>query len=344
MDSSGKGNLALNTTRRFGVEIEINSFDMRDRPLGFEDGKLPEGIHYVGNLVQKITQDRVLIHKWGNDHDNDIWIIKPDGSCGMEVCTPVFKGWNGIMRTCRVIDGFSKDPKITADNRCSLHVHLDVSDLSEMQLASVISWWIKCEPVFLDSVPSRRKKNQYCQILGQMDMFDDVEEGLLPPESLCKRIGHCKYYTLNTFHYQNKKRKTIEFRIMDNECCLDPWMAKNWVRLILHFVEQSVARGMPINYEPGNHWSGYCWLDPLDVFEFLGFSGGQYHLSPGLNQVRSWFISRLHTHSRNTGLKGVMSDIGRRVAQKQIDQLFNEFNPYKMIVSDEAIYSENFRI
>jgi len=343
MDSP-KENLNLNYVRRFGVEIEINSFDGRNRPIGYEDGVLPEGIHYIGNLVQKLSEEKVLIHKWGNDHHNDVWIVKPDGSCGMEVCTPVMKGWNGVVRTCRVIDGFSKDLKIESDTRCSFHVHVDVSDLTEPQLASVISWWIKCEPVFLDSVPARRKKNQYCQFLGEMDIFDDIEDGLMPAELLLKRVGHCKYYTINTFHYQNKKRKTIEFRIMDNACCLDPWMAKNWIRMVLHFVERAAARGLPAPFEMGNKWSGYCWLDPFDVFDFLGFTPGQYEISPGLQQVRSWFVSRLHSQSKNTGLRGVMSDKGRRISHSQIDELYANLVPQEAALSEEEIYSENFRI
>jgi hypothetical protein len=82
---------------------------------------------------------------------------------------------------------FTKTSKIQSDNRCSFHVHIDVSDLSEIKLASVISWWIKCEPVFLDSVPAKRKKNQYCQFLGEMDIFDDIEDGLMSPELVVQK-------------------------------------------------------------------------------------------------------------------------------------------------------------
>lgn len=338
MDST-KEILSLDSNRRFGVEIEINAFDMRSRP--FVEGDLPEGIQYVGNLIQKITEERVLIHAWGNDHHNDVWIVKPDGSCGMEVCTPVMKGWNGLIRTCKVIDEFSKNEKITSDQRCSFHVHVDVSDLNEWQLASVITWWVKCEPVFLDSVPACRKKNQYCQCLGQTDIFDNIEDGLFPPEVLLVKLGRCKYYTINTFHYHNKKRKTIEFRIMDNECCLDPWMAKNWIRLIIHFVESAIKRGIPIRYEFGNKWSGYSWLDPFDVFDFLGFSG-EYDLSPGLQQVKSWFITRLHTHSKNLGLRGVMSDVGRKISQEQIDLMYDVLPIQE--VCKEDLYGDKFRI
>ena len=335
--------LNLDYFRRFGVELEINAFDMLDRPEGFEHDrkKLPSGIHYVGNLVQKITKNIVTIQKWDNNHHNNFWIVKPDGSCGMEVCTPVFKGWKGLMELCRVVDGFKKDVNIKSDHRCSFHVHFDVHDLNDWQMASIISWWVKFEPVFLDSVPSSRKRNHYCQFLGQMDIFNDIEDGFLPPEILFKRIGYCKYYTINTFHYYHKRRKTIEFRIMDSECCLNAWMAKNWVRLLLHFVECAILRGMPKEYEAGNPWSGYCWLDPVDLFEFLGFLPNQCKLSLGLQQVRSWFISRLYSNC-HTDFNGVMSNIGRRIAQKQIAELYD--NIPVMIPSEELIYNENFRI
>jgi len=342
MDQS-KEYLSFNALRRFGVEIEINSFDMLNRPIGHEDGNLPEGIHYIGNLIRKITNERVVIRKWGNDHHNDCWIVKPDGSCGMEICTPVMKGWRGLMQTCQVVDGLAMDEKVSADDRCSLHMHVDVADLSEEQIADVITWWIKSEAVFMDSVPVKRKRNQYCQFLGQTDIFDDIEYGLLTPQNLLKKVGYCKYFSVNAFHYHNKKRRTIEFRIMDNNCCLDAWSTKNWCRLILHFVEQAVKKGSPQNYEFGNKWSGYNWLDPIDVFEFLGLAPDQYKLSPGMEQIRSWFLNRLFIHGRNTGLTGVMGDVGRKIAISQVDELILKI-AIESTINKEAIYGDKFRV
>lgn len=332
--------LNLDFLRRFGVEIEVNSFDMRSRPAN--DSYLPDGIHYIGNLVRSVTNDSVLIHKWGHDHHNDCWIVKPDGSCGMEVCTPVLKGWRGLIQVCRVVDGLNKDIRIKSDERCSFHVHVDVSDLSVDQLASVISWWIKCEAVFMDAMPANRKRNQYCQLLGQTDMFENVEDGLMSSGTLLKKVGLWKYYSINTYHYQKNKRKTIEFRIMDNECCLDSWMTKNWIRLVLYFVERAVNKGLPLDYELGNKWTGYSWLDPIDVFDFLGFTA-ENNLSAGLTQVRNWFLGRLHSQGRNTNLNGIMSDSGRRIAIAQVDELILQ-NPIENIVLEEDIYSDKFRI
>jgi len=335
-----KPQIDMNCLRRFGAEIEINSFDFRSRPIGHSEGRLPEGTHYVANLVQKSSGKNVKIHKWSYDHNNMSWIIKPDSSCGIEICTPVLKGWVGLMEICRVIDALGADQKIHADDRCSFHVHVDVSDLSEKELASVITWWIKCEPVFMDSVPAIRKRNQYCQLLGQSEIFSDVEDSFHSPDYLIRRLGACKYYTINTYHYHNNKRKTIEFRIMDGECCLDPWTAKNYIRLILHFIDRSLQRGMPNDYYQGDAMSGYCWLDPKDVFEFLGFNDKNI-LSPATKQVYEWFLDRLHLNCNYTSMNGIMGNNARRFAQMQIEDMCEEYG--NITVNYNDIFDQKFR-
>lgn len=133
---------------------------------------------------------------------------------------------------------------------------------------------------------------------------------------------------------------------MDSECCSNSWMAKNWIRLILHFVETAVKRGLPKDYEFKDKWSGYCWLDPEDVFDFLGFRNND--LSPGLEQVRKWFLTRLFYKGRYTGVQGVMSDKARRIAIQQVDSLISEIIPdffeNNFIASSEDVYSDKFRI
>lgn len=333
--------LALTYCRRFGTEIEVNAFDNRNRPL--VENALPEGIQYVGTQVNKTLGEKVLIHKWGHDHNNDVWIVKPDSSCGMEVCSPVSKGWYGLKRICQVIDMLGGDSKIKSDSRCSLHVHTDVSDLSTEQLGAVISWWIKSEPVFLDSVPPQRKRNRYCQFLGLCELFE--HDGVYGLETLIKRLGTAKYGTLNTYHLKAGKRQTIEFRIMENECCQNPYMAKNWIRLILHFIEMACLKGIPRVYEDGNPWTGYCWLDPKEVFQLLGFDGS-YELSPGLEQVKSWFLSRLLKYAARTGLPGVMSDPARKMAYTQYKDILLDSGVSVATPTDigEAIYGDNFRV
>lgn len=335
--------LIFDSLRRFGVELEINAFDMRSKPIGYDEGKLPEGIHYVANLVKTVSEQKVVIHRWSHDHHNNCWIIKPDGSCGMEICTPVMKGWHGLKQTCKVVDALKDDKKIAADSRCSLHLHVDVSDLSDELVAAIILWWIKFEPVFMDAMPMSRKINQYCQFIGLTDLFE-VEDKLASPKELFKKLGISKYYSINTFHYFNQKRKTLEFRIMDSRCCLDSWMTKNWIRLILHFVDTVVKNGMPIEYQPGNKWSGYCWLDPIDLFQFLKFNSSD--ISVGLQQVRRWFLGRLLSEGRNLLSEGIISDKSRQISISQVDELIYGLSLDKDEIFEHTssdVYGDEFR-
>jgi len=343
MDNPQKEKLNLDYFRRYGVELELNAFDLRNRPIGHENGKLPEGIHYIGNLVQKTVNENVLIHKWGNDHNNEQWVIKPDASCGMEVCTPVCKGWHDLKKVCKVIDGFALDPKVLVDERCSLHIHIEVADLSLEQVATILTWWIKCEPVFMDSVPRSRKRNRYCQFIGLADFMNEIEDGFMPMAALIRNLGEYKYYSANSYHIYRKKRSSVEFRIMDYSACKDSLVVKNWTRLLLHFVERCVARRMPENYEKNNSWSGYQWLDPIQVFEHLGFLPNQYELSEGLSQTRSWFLSKLLQNTLNANLPGVMSDKARFKAWQETVSLSSQVR-HEIERTEEQIYSDNFRI
>lgn len=326
--------LNLNTHRRFGAEIEINSFDGKNRSA---EGLLPEGTHAVAAIVRRYARKSVRIHKWAYDHNNTTWVVKPDSSCGLEVCSPVLKGWRGIMELCRVIDGFGQEPSVNVDDRCSFHVHVDVSDLADKDVAAILTWWVKCEPVFMDSVPMSRKRNQYCQLLAQSDFFD-AEDEFLPHDKIIRILGACKYHTINTYHYTNGRRRTIEFRIMDSECCLDPLLAKNWVRLILHFVERSIAVGMPEFFSVGKPMTGYCWLDPREVFDFLGFSDS-FVLSKSLECVRSWFLQRLYANCWDTIDNGVLGLRARSPAHRQIEKMHFEHGEDRM----EVLYDESNR-
>lgn len=328
--------LNLDIKRRFGAEIELNAFDDANRPV---DGSLPEGTYDVAEVVRRATRKPVQIHKWSYDHNNTTWVVKPDSSCGLEVCSPVLKGWLGLMELCSVVDALGKDRRIRADGRCSFHVHVDVSDLGDKELATILTWWVKCEPVFLDSVPFARKRNQYCQLLAQSEAFERLEDGFLPHDGLIRKLGLFKYYTINTYHYFNAKRKTIEFRIMDSECCIDPYICKNWIRLLLLFIERSLSAGMPNPYEPGDRWSGYCWLDPRDVFEFLGLAG-LHELSPGLMQVEDWFIDRLAENCEDGEDDGLLGVKARRPSAMQIFDMVAKRGEERV---DRSVYGETYR-
>lgn len=283
--------LSFCSDRRFGIELEINAFDGKNRP---DPGQKPAGIEQVGMLVAKNSSEGVDIRDWEHTHNNDLWVIKPDSSCGMEVCTPIYKGWQGLKRVCEVVEAFGKDTKIKVDQRCSVHVHVEVGDYTPEQLGSIISYWFKCEPLFMDSVPVHRKRNRYCQYMGFNNLVQ-VETRTTAAE-LIRRIGTVKYYSLNTKQMQTNGRKTVEFRIIEGDGCKDPFLIKNWIRLLIQFTEMAAQRPMPGPFEQGDQWSSFCWLDPEDVFKVLGFDPAEYELSPGLQQTRNWFMARLQAN------------------------------------------------
>lgn len=343
--------LSFNSNRRFGIEIELNAFDKRSRPL---EGKRVAGIETIAREVGKFCEQGVEIREYEHTQKNDKWVVKPDSSCGLEVVTPPTKGWRGLLGAVRVVEGLSKNPQVEADHRCSVHIHVEVADLTDEQLASVICHYIKCEPVFMDSVPPERKRNRYCQYIGLSNKFQ--HNTMLPPAKWTEEIGDVKYYSLNCNQMRkamaqgNNDRKTVEFRIGEAAGCKNPFFIKNWVRLLIHFIEMCKMRPIPHEYEEGKPplTNGLLWLDPEDVLTVLGFAPGQYELSNGLTQLRNWFLARLQKHMTPHPKSG----LPRSVAYKQLQEIIAAYKDQGVEIGEqhllpndlmEQLYSESYK-
>jgi len=306
--------------RRFGVEIELNTLDGLIRRPDPDAGEIPNGADYVACVVNKSSKGKVEIAAWDFVHNNDNWVIKHDMSCGLEINTPVLKGWHGLNNLISVVDALSKDQKIKANHLCSLHVHVSVNDLDLNQMASVIAYYLKCEHVFFDSVPPQRKMNRYCQCISMTDWFDTEFD--MEPMELVTRISQSKYGSINTFHFirgggfsvENDRRQTIEFRIAENTACLDPCFVKNWIRLLIHFVEVTKHKKLPVPYILGDQHSGLAWLDFKEVYRLLKFDKP---LSLGMQQVRQWFMERILKNGSHMENSTIWSDIGRSVCRNE---------------------------
>lgn len=330
--------LQFDYLRRYGVEIEVNASDGKDH---ISSDKMPEGIEVVGNIVSKILCDRVEIKSWRDslshwDKNMGSWLVKPDGSCGMEICSPVSKGWTGLNDICMVVDALLAG-QIKADLRCSLHVHVEVNDLTVEELASVITYWIKCEAVFMDAFPEIRKNNKYCQYIGLCDWVKS--DTIMTPEQLVRFFGLQKYTSINTYHLNKGKRPTIEFRIADNTFCQNSFFAKNWIRLVLHFVEMTKKLPFATKYVSGDPWSSYLWLDPHDVFKVLGWDGS-YELSPGMKQVRNWFAVKMIENLGRSSIN-ILSLAGRHVAHAQVFDIIQKYIKSKDLNPREATMPED---
>lgn len=233
---------------RFGVEIELDATDGRDfaaRPLAY--GEMPAGYDRVMRLVSGLDME-IQCHGWRHNHNNSVWICKPDSSCGMELCSPVLDE-SRIEEVSRVMGALSADPELTAGPNCSLHVHVDVSGLlegipeSSSPLCSVLAWWVKCEPFLLESVPHSRRNSRFCRCIGMTDLFDH-DERVVPCLAVSKLRD--KYLSLNTHHLVARKRYSIEFRLLEGT--KDPSLTSSWVGFVLNFVRRASAEAVPDDY------------------------------------------------------------------------------------------------
>lgn len=268
---------------RFGVEIEMDATDGRDfavRPLVY--GEMPAGYDRVVSIVNGLDME-IQSHGWKHNHNNSVWICKPDSSCGMELCSPVMDE-SEIGDFVRVMDALAADHALTSGPRCSLHVHVDVSDMvegipeSSGSLCSVLAWWVKCEPFMMESVPEARRNSRFCRCIGLTDLFDH-EERVVPCLAVSKLRD--KYLSLNTHHLVARKRNSIEFRLLEGT--KDSSLASSWVEFILNFVRRSSSAGIPENYR-------WCSAE-----EFAELVGEGPHME--------WIRSRIGDNSRLNSLR-----------------------------------------
>jgi len=331
--------------RRFGTEIELNTLNGIIKRPDSDAGEIPNGADYVAYLVRKASKEKVEISSWDYVHNNNNWVLKHDMSCGLEINSPVFKGRYGLEKLVRVVEALSKDPKIRANHQCSLHVHVGIGDLEIEQLAAVIAYYIKCEHVFFDSVPDYRKNNRYCQLIGMTDWFSTDFE--MDPLEIINRISQSKYGSINAFHFVrgggfitgNDRRQTLEFRIAENNACVDPYFVKNWIRLLLHFIEVTKDRKIPRQYSEGDQMSGLAWLDFPQVYRLLKFD---LELSPGMQQVRQWFMDRITKNGQPTTCSALWSEVGRSVCRNQFTEISRKLpriNDY-----EDALYGEKWAV
>lgn len=311
--------------RPFGIEAELNAVD------GVAETKrdaFPKGIHDVANLISSILDEYVEVRGYGNTHWYKTlghWVLKPDNSCGIEVCSPVSKGWVGLRNIVRVIEAFSTYD-VSADNRCSFHVHIGTADLSTKQIANVLRWWIKCEPVFFDSVPSIRKNSKFCQFFGLLAW----EMSAVSDQELIDTFGFDKYLSANAYHLASGDLDTLEFRLGEHELCKNVFFVKNWIRLLIHFFE--VAKDI----EPDN----LGWLDLEDVINFLGFNGD---LTAGMKQIRNWFLARVY-YNHQSAIDEFFKHM-RIITSIQVNELINKFDidpeeAMQPILLNEALYGK----
>jgi hypothetical protein len=265
------------SNRRFGVELEYNAFDGESRSKSVNG--LPEGIYDIANYLAKGIGKTVEVNKWSYTNNNSKWVLKPDSSCGIEVCSPPLRSAGGCNQLREAIQQINTCEKVNADERCSMHVHIEIEDLNLSELAYLIEKWVNFEPFFFLLTNDLRWLNQYCVPLGFAHQFASNEP--LSLQTIIDKLAEYKYYVINLYHYVKNRKKTIEFRCMGNEGCLNSDDAINWIKLLICFVDRCKNNKQlsPLNFE---------YKSVSEALNFL-----QLHKFFNDDEVIMWVISKL---------------------------------------------------
>lgn len=247
-------------SRRFGVELEYNAFDKLSRSIGQND--LPMGIYFYAEEIRKKLKCFVDVTKWHYTNGNENWVLKPDASCGLEVCSPVVSGNEGLITIYEAVEALAASKKTSSDERCSLHVHVEIEDYEIRDIVNLFRYWVKNELFFYMLTSPKRWLNSYCQPIGFSYPVETLEK--VKFQDIFDLLGSYKYFAINLFHYKKGKRKTVEFRIMGNKACLDPLEAQIWCRLLLCFVHRVRER----NFDTFENQTLY-YAKPKETLRFL---------------------------------------------------------------------------
>lgn len=213
---------------KYGVEIE---FRETLRVTDVRDSLILAGIH--AEYASHYSAD-----------SETIWKVEHDGSCGLELVSPVLEGEEGFRQievVCRVLKSLGAE----VDIKCGLHVHIDARGLSKKEIARVFGAYAKYEPIIDRLVPPSRRasNNGFCRSIRNVAGSwgtDSVKRFENDPISFWN-MG--RYYKVNLESYV--RHSTIEFR--QHSGTLDAEKIINWVVFLQSFV--AVAKGWKINLD-----------------------------------------------------------------------------------------------
>jgi hypothetical protein len=142
----------------FGIEIEIDSYATNGNALNTHD------------VARALLAHGVTAYAEGYNHNTrNYWKVTTDGSCGLEIVSPVLDPRNGdtcyheIVKVCTALNSIGA--KVTS--KCGLHVHLYVADKSVKTVAKFVGMYIRMEHLMDLAMPKSRRgnTNQYCRSL-----------------------------------------------------------------------------------------------------------------------------------------------------------------------------------
>ena len=261
----------------------------------------------IKKLIQMVCSREVYVTDWQQSVNNDYWHVKQDSTCGpnshkkqqygWEVASFKANGHKNITHIARVAQHLLNSGLEVNDN-CGLHVHAEVKDYDEKQVAILLAWWVKIEPIIGLMLPESRINNKHCKMWSKSRNFSvgttytpNELWNIVRPTEFGPHGNAQKKKTLNLVNFgascagARNGRRTLELRMPDGT--LSGEDVAGWIKLFIHFVSSCRSRKMPKNMRV---------VKTIDEFlEVLGLHDKEvfYILSTGLRKTKEWILRRI---------------------------------------------------
>lgn len=161
--------------------------------------------------------------------------VTTDGSLrdGIEIVTLPLR-LSDVEQFASLYEDWATESDVTLSERCSTHIHTNVSDMDYEQLRSFLWLSTVVEPVLLEYCTDVRRSNTYCYKTSDVTNTSSWLRGLLyhsQQDSLSRYLGDNqppKYCAVGLFRFQDYG--TVEFRMFDGTTSAANIMA--WCRMI----------------------------------------------------------------------------------------------------------------
>jgi hypothetical protein len=227
------------------------------------------------------------------------WDLKLDSSCGFEIASPVIESYEGLVKAVKIVD-IIKRAGGSVNNKCGLHVHVDMNGVTPEKFERVMRFMSRYENAFFLLADECRQNNQYCKKL------DGQAKAIQTDPANFRRAWNYKHYWLNGTHLAGQG--TLEFRLMASH--LESEYIVGWVLFLLHAVDY-LLNGKHVSWGQAK-----CASDRDLLQTMLGQAGfyGPFNQrdKPTIVAARKWALS---TYTAKIG----QSD--RRIKAPSIQQL-----------------------
>lgn len=313
--------IAFPEKRAYGVELELDYY-----PISKET---------IASRIREVDLNhRVTISNWTTNNNNINWYVKEDSSCGWEVASYKCKGIADLLNIAKVAQAI-KDHGGVINVRCGLHIHVEVKDFSPEQIATLVAYWMKIEPVIKEALPPHRLSNKYCQLLrehysqyaNKSDLSSKEFWDTIRPDSYGdarRRVALNIVNYTRAYDYGDNSRKTVELRLPEGT--LSAYEVKNWVRFFVRFVSFCRKQNFPRNTVTATNL-----IDALQILGLHGREDSFFLLSKGMRTTKEWFLYRIMQYSHNKYLS--------KQAVGVLNFMWNPLKSYE-ISKDGSVFTE----